>query len=157
MVNIIQGSNTIETPTLSSALMDVLEGYINEHDLDINDDQELVFEDDLNPGCRRIIGVKDGKLYARAEQDDLHLVVEYCRELRDNEMDYRKRMNAGVKGKWIMPWIVEQELLARGWPLVEMTKNNDHSDLDRYFEYEAPEFKTTHGTLTTLPKMQMFS
>ena len=160
MTELLTQTNTRPTPYLSKKYENLVKDWVDETKWDINKNRIVEEEAYGYPGCFHRYGVEDGKIVAQAFQDDLWKVVDYCKNFRD--MHYTGAKKTPGKGawsmsKWAMPWIVEQELLARGWPLVEMLKKRDHSDLDRYFEYEAPEFKLTPATLTTLPRLTLFT
>ena len=178
MTQILGAANTISTPLLEKQIEEDMKRYrdsgANEHTVAM--DQELAlqgkkFEDKDwgpivwhvpdHPGCRIRIWKEDGKISSRAEQDDLQDIKDWCEELRGNwpadKQQAIKMATGRMIGKWKMPWIIEQELLARGFPLKDMQRSGDQSDLDRVFEWEYPAFKTVPFAITMKPPMKLFS
>ena len=171
------GTNTLSTPILDKKIKEDMTRYRNEgaNEYTIAMDQELAiqgkkFEDSDwemvwnvpdHPGCRVKIKKEAGKIVSRAEQDDLQDVKDLCEELRmragnDPKAAMRKASGRMIT-KWKMPWIIEQELLARGFPLKAIQQSGDQSDLDRVFEWEYPAFKCVPFTITNKPPMKLFS
>ena len=160
----IYGSNKLNTPAFEKMVQNWIEEGTNETTVylqmelaaqgkSVNDPEWEIKEDVPNhPGCRLVYGKKDGKLFSYAQQDDLQDIIDLCEEMRMNF----KPNKLGII-KWKMPWIIEQELLARGFPLREMQQNADHKDLDRVFEHEYPKFKCVPFPITKEPPMQLFS
>ena len=101
-------------------------------------------------GCRLHYGVHDGKFFAYGEQDDINEIKQYCRERRMEEANNPNAYKWLGVVKWVMPKILELELMARGYPIEQMIATGELKELDKVFEKEYPEFKTTNLTLTTI-------
>ena len=101
-------------------------------------------------GCRVVYGCQDGKLYAYGVQDDISEIIAECRRVREEEAANPNAYKwLGVR-KWHMPKILELELMSRGYPIEQMIRENELSELDKLFDTEFKEFKLTNLMLSPM-------
>ena len=133
--------------------MIILSGVADKAKQKAEQDNKLANEDWKNTeqyseGCRVVYGVEGGKFFAYGEQDDLEEIKWYCRQKRMEEAANPKAFHwLGVQ-KWVMPKILELELMSRGFPIEQMIASGDLKELDKLFDTEFKEFKLTNLMLT---------